>query len=182
MLRSDELLVARMAAGDRDSFADFYDRHSARVLGLLVRILNDRAAAEDVLQEAFWQAWSRAGQFDPTRATAAVWISLIARSRALDLLRRKPRAALVAETFDSPTPDDTLQVDAQEQRSRARQALEQLPHEQRHVIQLAFFSGLTHEQIAAREKQPLGTVKTRIRLGMKRLRDILEPAQTGMAS
>lgn len=180
--RSDELLLSRVAAGDRAAFTDFYDRHAARVLGLLVRMIGDRASAEDVLQETFWRAWSRASQYDPTRASAAVWISLIARSRAIDLLRRRPRAATLGESFDAATPDDTLQVDAREQRSGARRALDQLPHEQRQAILLAFFGGLTHEQIAAKEQQPLGTVKTRIRLGMKRLRDILQPAQTGMAS
>ena len=179
---SDEALLARVAEKDREAFEVLYERHSARVLGLLLRIVNRRSEAEDLLQDTFWQAWRRADAFDPARGRAAVWLAMIARSRALDALRRRSLVSGGAEIPDVVLDDTTALVGQQESCQLARRALAQLPVEQRGAIQLAFFGGLTHEQIAERESIPLGTVKTRIRLGMRRIRALLEPHATGLAS
>jgi RNA polymerase sigma-70 factor (ECF subfamily) len=170
---TDHHLLDRIAAGDDAAFADFYDRHAPRVLGSLLRLLGQRDDAEDVLQETFWQVWSRAGQYDPGRSTPGVWLFLIARSRALDRLRQqRPRGegtpqepVTLAEPLESMERKETSQ--------QVRAALAQLPDEQCRAITLAFFGGLTYEQVAQRLAVPVGTAKTRIRLGMRRLRHLL---------
>jgi RNA polymerase sigma-70 factor (ECF subfamily) len=174
MQRSDAELMQAIAANDAAAFAAFYDRHAPRVLGVLRRLLGQPGDAEDALQEAFWQVWERAERFDPGRSSPLVWLLLIARSRALDLLRRRggerPIAAIAEPAGDA---DPGLPVERSEDRQRVRRALAAIPGEQRHAIDLAFFGGLTHDQIARRLGLPLGTVKTRIRLGLRRLRDLL---------
>jgi RNA polymerase sigma-70 factor (ECF subfamily) len=168
---ADQELIRAVAAGDAVAFAELYDRHAARVLGLLVRWLGDRGEAEDALQETFWHVWRRAARYDPGRAPPAVWLLLIGRSRALDRLRRRRPEAAAAEGADADDPAAAL---VEEESSRqVREALALLPEEQRSAILLAFYGGLTHEQVARRQAIPLGTVKTRIRLGMKRLRQLL---------
>jgi RNA polymerase sigma-70 factor (ECF subfamily) len=166
-------LIRRTAAGDRAAFAGLYDRYAARALGLVVRILRNRTEADDVLQEVFLQVWAQAARFDPARSALDVWLLLIARSRALDRLRKRV-AAPAAELPDRPAADDPAGgLERAEQAGQLRSALDGLPPEQRESIRLAFFHGLTHEQIARQLNLPLGTVKTRIRLGMHRLRDRL---------
>lgn len=174
---TDEALLNRIAAADAGAFAALYDRYAARVLGVLLKLLRNRAEAEDVLQEAFLQIWARAGQYDKTRASPLVWLLLIARSRAMDHLRRNRRQANAVAEFEfeaeaAPTEDVTSEIELHESAQRAREALARLPEEQRGAINLAFYGGLTHEQIAERQAVPLGTVKTRIRLGMRRLREV----------
>jgi RNA polymerase sigma-70 factor (ECF subfamily) len=171
---TDQYLIRRTAGGDADAFAELYDRHAARVLGLLLKLTGQRDDAEDLLQEVFSQVWRDAGKYDPARANPEVWLLLLARSRALDYLRRRrpvngspPEAALVCET------DPTQLLEKSEAAQRVRAALAVLPDEQRKAIQLAFYGGLTHEQIAQSLAVALGTVKTRIRLGMQRLRVML---------
>lgn len=183
MLVSDEQLLQRTAQGDCQAFAEFYDRHAARAFGLLVKLLPTRSDAEDVLQEVFWQVWRTAGRFDARRGSPAVWVFAIARSRAIDELRRRPRAAMVssaempavaiAEQFHSPF-DDLLE---NERQSAVRQALEGLPLEQQTAIMMSFFRGQSHAQVAREQGIPLGTVKTRIALAMKRLRNLLHLEQ-----
>lgn len=173
MARSDQQLLSGIAAGDRDAFAEFYDRHAPRALGLLVKLLGARGDAEDVLQEVFWQVWSRAGQYDAARSTPQVWLYLLLRSRALDQLRRR-RAGTAPPAYAAAGDSDPVRdLERGEASERVRQALAQLPEEQRSAITLAFYSGLTHEKVAQHQSIPVGTVKTRIRLGMKRLRDLL---------
>jgi RNA polymerase sigma-70 factor, ECF subfamily len=180
MTPSDHDLIGRTAARDRAAFAALYDRYAPRAFGLILRIMRNRTDAEDVLQETFLQVWNQAARFDPNRSAPDVWLLLIARSRAVDRLRKR-RVATKEELPDPATrdePDDGLirREDAEQLRS----ALEQLPPEQRDLIRRAFFGGLTHEQIATELNIPLGTVKTRIRLGMTRLRDrlaALSPAE-----
>ncbi len=171
---TDQQLLARIACGDRAAFGAFYDRHAADVLGLLVKLLRIHVEAEDVLQEAFWQVWCQAGRYDSGRSSPRVWLILIARSRAMDRMRKRRR-----EPGGAPEGEPTTLVDAADEIQRgestqlARDALARLPAEQGGAISLAFFGGLTHEQIAQVQGVPLGTVKTRIRLGMKRLREEL---------
>ncbi len=171
---SDQELLARIASGDREAFAAFYDRHAPRVLGLLVHLLHDRNEAEDLLQVTFFQVWSRAGQYDAARARPDVWLFLIARSRALDHLgRARPPVVEPAEDDLVTSADPASALERTEASHKVREALAQLPEEQRSAITLAFFGGLTHQQVARHQALPLGTVKTRIRLGMNRLRGLL---------
>jgi RNA polymerase sigma-70 factor (ECF subfamily) len=171
---SDRELVSRMRAGDEAALAAFFERHAGRVFGLLVKMVRRREDAEDLLQTTFCEAWRRADRFDPTRSRVESWLLLIARSRALDYLRtRRPLTEI--EDEDEPTLLSTPENDLErlETNERLDGALMQLPPEQRCVIEHAFFAGLTHEQIANQLSLPLGTIKTRIRLGMNRLRILL---------
>lgn len=175
MTQSDSSILARIAAGDLESFGEFYDQYAPRVWGLLVRILGKTSDAEDVLQEVFWQVWKRAAHYDPERATPLAWLFMIARSRALDLLRRKSLPSASTTDIDPSielNPADSLEQ--HEQHLGIQEALARLPEDQRSAIQLAFYNGLTHEQVAERQQVPLGTAKTRIRLGIQRLRQILQ--------
>jgi RNA polymerase sigma-70 factor (ECF subfamily) len=174
MLDTDQDLLHAIAQGEPSAFAALYDRYASRVLGFLVRLLKRRSDAEDVLQETFLQVWSKAKDFQAARSAPLSWLFLLARSRALDLLRRRWRQ----EELPTPTPkgasaDPAELFEVNETKGQLRAALEQLPEEQRTSIQLAFYGGLTHEELAASQCTPLGTVKTRIRLGMQRLRGIL---------
>lgn len=173
MTETDQQLLSRIAAGDEAAFAVLYDRYAARVLGFLMRLLRRRADAEDVLQETFWQVWSKAADFRASRANPLSWLFLLARSRAIDSLRRRRRQDELPSPRPASPPDPAAVVEEQETGSRVRAALATLPEEQRDSILLAFYGGLTHEELAARQRAPLGTVKTRIRLGMQRLRGIL---------
>jgi RNA polymerase sigma-70 factor, ECF subfamily len=174
MERSDEELLSMMAAGDSSAFGDIFDRYSTRVFGLLVKFVGRREDAEDLLQATFYEAWRRAPSFDPSRSRCDFWLLLIARSRALDHLRiRRPAVELAAVPEPATKQDLIARLERVEASDRLHQALERLPEEQRRAIELAFFAGLTHEQIAGKLETPVGTIKTRIRLGMNRLRDCL---------
>lgn len=175
MDRSDPVLLARIAVGDRCAFAEFYDRYAARIYGLLIKLLKNSREADDVLQEAFWQVWTRATQFDARRGSPLAWLVLIARSRCLDQLRRGSRQRVNVAEFDEPSTTLDLAEDLHrdEVAARARQAIAALPEEQRIAIQLAFYGGYTHQEIAEQLNAALGTIKTRIRLGMQKLREAL---------
>lgn len=178
MSATDEQLVAKIGAGDPAAFAALYDRHAAGVLGYLVKFLRDRTEADDVLQATFLQVWRSAARFDPTRGSTGGWIRMMARSRALDALRRRRRALLVTEGAEPEAPDRAAAgAEHDERAGRIREALAQLPESQRGALDLAFFGGFTHAQIAERLDVPLGTVKTWIRRGMDRMRSILDAGQ-----
>ncbi len=178
MDRSDHDLLSDIAAGDQAALAEFYDRHAPRTLGLLLRWLRQRSDAEDVLQEVFWQVWRRADQYDARRATPVGWLALLARSRSLDYLRQRRTRALPEMSREPMTLDDPCgPIELGESDERLRQALTVLPDEQRRAIVLAFYDGLTYEQVATQEAVPVGTAKTRIRLGIRRLRDQLRDAE-----
>ncbi|HEV7517617.1 MAG TPA: sigma-70 family RNA polymerase sigma factor [Thermoanaerobaculia bacterium] len=172
-------LMGRIAAGDRDAFARMFDRHSPAVLGLLVRILGSRSEAEEVLQEVFLQVWRQAGRYEPGRATPRGWMLVLARSRALDSVRSREarhRREIEVSTEGPPPASPPVGTEGLEERERQEQvssALGLLPPEQRRCIELAFFEGLTQSQIASRLDAPLGTVKSRIHLGMNKLRQAL---------
>jgi RNA polymerase sigma-70 factor (ECF subfamily) len=172
-------LIERMAAGDRAAFAPFYDRYAPLVYLLVLRIVRDGANAAEVVQEIFWEAWQAAATYDPQRGTPEGWVLTRARSRAIDRVRsvRRRSAAFVApvDALLATVPDEAAE-DAAEQtadRGRIRSALDRLPDAQREAIELAYFAGLTQTEIAERLEQPLGTVKTRIRLALARLREDL---------
>jgi len=171
-------LIRAMAAGDRDAFARFYDRYAPLVFPLVLRIVRDRADAADVLQDVFWEAWRGASAYDSARGTPEAWIVMRARARAIDRVRAMRRRE---ETFVAPVDEATtaasggLSGDAAaraEDRQLVATALAVLPQPQREVIELAYFAGLTQTEIAERLEQPLGTVKTRIRMALARLREV----------
>jgi len=179
--RSDDapVLIARIAQGDRDAFSRFYDAFAGAAFGLIRRVLRDPGAAEEVLQEVFWQIWREASQYDPRRGSPEAWVLMRARSRAIDRLRSMRRRE---RTFVTPVDESVARAAEREgetpgaavDRGLVQSALVQLPPAQRRVIELAFFEGLTQSEIAARLGEPLGTVKTRARLGLERLRGVLK--------
>jgi RNA polymerase sigma-70 factor (ECF subfamily) len=174
MALSDRELLQEIAAGDEAALAEFYDRFASYILALLVRWTGRRGDADDVLQEVFWQVWRQASSYDEHRATPRGWLVLLAQSRAVDVLRkRKAAAAITVETEPSTTAGPLADAQLTESRDRVWAALERLPQEQQSAICSAFFDGLTYQQVAERENIPEGTAKTRIRLGLQRLRSYL---------
>jgi RNA polymerase sigma-70 factor, ECF subfamily len=178
---ADHAALARMANGDPDAVGELYDRLARPVYSIALRILRNSADAEDIVQDVFSQAWRQAARYDATRGTVAAWLLTLARSRAIDRLRsRRARPDDVAAELDPNIPDTgiaaDLQIQSAQQVERVRAALEELPALQRIVLELAYYEGLTHVEIAERLEQPLGTVKTRIRQAMLRLRESLAGA------
>jgi RNA polymerase sigma-70 factor (ECF subfamily) len=184
---ADAALLARAArAGDTAAFAIFYDRHAPQVMGLCLRMLGRREEAEDALQEAFLQAWNQAGRYDPAVGAAGGWITVIARSRCLDRLRKRAVRKGTEEPLEIPSEDGDLMrpipsgetpvldvLETEEARARARKALAALPAEQREALEASYFEGLSQSQVAAKLGQPLGTIKTRMRLGLRKLAEML---------
>ena len=182
---ADLAVVGRMSRGDETALGQLYDRHARPVYSLALRILQDTAEAEDVVQEVFTQAWRDVSRYDPRRGAPAAWLLTMARSRSIDRLRArrvrpegKTQPTLDREIHDIPDqrslPDEQLL--STELIVRVRRALAELPLLQRAALELAYYEGLTHAEIAERLEQPLGTVKTRIRLAMIKLREVLAGA------
>jgi RNA polymerase sigma-70 factor (ECF subfamily) len=172
---ADAHLLDLVAAGAADALALLFDRHGAAVLGLLTRMLGRGGEADEVLQEVFLWLWKHPRRYDAGRSSLRGWLLVLARSRALDVLRadRSRRVREEGVERDRPVVHEPVPLANLEQRERQRRlraALVNLPEEQRRCIELAFFVGLSHSQIAARLEQPLGTVKSRIQLGMAKLR------------
>lgn len=179
---SDHELVQRVAEGDGDGFRELFRRHSSAALGLLVKILKRRDEAEEVLQEVFLEVWKGAGRYDGSRASVRGWILLRARSRAIDRVRsRRARAereqgvheAQVRRSGEGVAPVGTSRLEREERSREIGSALDRLPEPQRQALELAYFEGLTQAQIAERVNAPLGTIKSRVLLGMKKLRQTL---------
>lgn len=168
---SAQSIVRRLAAGDQAALSELFDLFSGLVNALALRILRDGPEAEDVVQEVFLQAWRQASRFDPSRGTPEAWLCIMARTRALDRLRRR-----VARREDSseatPPPGHAPRT---EESLAVRKALASLSAGQRRALELAYYEGLTQTEIAARLGEPLGTIKTRIRTALMRLREALEP-------
>ena len=172
---TDGELIERVAARERGAFEELYARFSRPVLGLALRRLRDRGRAEDSVQEVFASVWRSAGSYDQARGPGGAWLYAIARNAIVDAQRRRP-ATTVADPPEvvstSPTPDE--EAEASWNAWRVHRALEELPEQERAVIDLAYFSGLSQSEVADFLQIPLGTVKTRTRSGLARLADALE--------
>ena len=183
-----EDLLVRMAEGDEAALGALYDRWSPVLYPLILHVVRDAADAEEVLEETFWQAWRQAGRYEGARGGVGPWLAMMARSRALDHVRRRNRVR--EESWDGATPlpggageaagpDPLRQAEAAEERGVVRRALDALPAEQREALELAYFRGFSQTEIAAHTGQPLGTVKTRVRLGMQKLKEGLAMLREG---
>lgn len=176
-------LLQRMAAGDEAALGLMYDRYAVRLHSLAHSLLGDADEAEDVVEDAFWQVWRMASRYDRSRGSVSTWLLMITRSRALDRARARRRSPVEAVGEQEP-PNGRVMEGARsegpledaatgERRERVARALKELPPEQRRVIELAFYRGWSQAEIAERTGEPLGTVKTRVRLAMKKLRERL---------
>jgi len=174
--QADLALLDRVIARDQAALADFYDRHSALVFGLILRILKDRGEAEEVLQEVFVQVWSRAETYNVALGSPVGWLVGIARNRSIDRLRSNAVRLRAVESAPGPAAVETPEATAStsERQRDVQRALDGLPPEQRELIEQAYFLGLTQSELAARFNLPLGTVKTRIRAGLLALRQQLQ--------
>jgi len=181
---ADDDLLQAVARGDESALTALYDRYRLILFGLILRILHDRQEAEDVLQEAFLQVWRRANDFDRSRGRTFTWLVTIARSRALDRLRMLgSRSRLIDpdnETVSHEVVDPAQDMARSEEGAIVRRALGELPDEQRQTLLLAYFEGLTQAEIAQRLGDPLGTVKTRMRSGLSKLRELLRDHSRGL--
>lgn len=168
--RVDAALIARLRAGDETAMADLYDRYSSIVYGVALRVLADTTAAEDVLQEVFLQLWRNPRRFDADRGRLAPWLAVIARNRAIDILRKRPHEEELDEAPISPGINLEDSANLRQVVEKVRNAMGQLPQEQRKALEMAFFEGMTHTEIARKTGDPLGTVKTRIRSALMAVR------------
>lgn len=180
---ADRQILGRMAAGDESALAALYDRHATPVYSLALRIVRRPEDAEDVVQQVFTQAWRSSGRYDAARGVVAAWLLMMARTRALDFLRRRnPARAGVSDdaglaAIPDPEPSVEYAVATREQVERVRSAIDALPDEQRLAVELAYYDGLTQTEIAARTAAPLGTVKTRVRTALQALRAAMAATQ-----
>ena len=171
----DGTVLDAVRRGEARALEDLYRRHGPRLYALLLRMLRETADAEEVLQETLVDAWKRAGEYAPSRGSVEAWLITIARSRAIDRIRhRGARLRLVRQAEQlapaEPPPADPPDVHAQ---TRLRRALGTLPPEQRRALELAYWEGLSQSEISEHTGDPLGTVKTRVRLGLQRLAELL---------
>ncbi len=177
----DIALLKRIAEKEVEALSILYDRYSARFFGLALKILDDRALAEEVVQDLFLFIWQESRRFDNARGSCIAWLMVLCRNRCIDKLRSAKanlkRTAILRENMDNfltNESQDPLQfVSHKETQETVAQALAQIPEEQRTPIQLTYFEGLSQTEIAEYLKVPLGTIKTRIRLGMQKLRNLI---------
>lgn len=176
----DVALMRRMVEADETALGALYDRWVRSLYSLVLHLLKDPDEAEDVVEETFWQAWRKADSYEPSRGAVSTWLLTIGRRKALDRLRARKRSRedLMGDDrsladLPSSAPDPSIDVEGAELRESVRLALNDLPSEQREVLELGYFNGLSQSEIADVTGQPLGTVKTRMRLAMQKLREPL---------
>ena len=170
---TDSVLMSRIRAGDHDALAALHDRYAQVVYSVALRVVGDTAQAEDILQEIFLQLWHEPQKFDSSRGSLGAWLAVIARHRAIDHLRRRRPESDIDDVTVSIDSELEQTADRNKVIARIRSAVQQLPAEQREPLELAFFQGLTHAEIAANTGEPLGTIKTRIRAALLALRKVL---------
>ena len=181
---TDSELISGVIKRERQAFDLFYERYAQIIFNLCVRILKDEAEAQDVLQEIFLQIWRDAERFDPSRASVKTWLFTIARSRSLDRYRSRKT---VTSRLDDQAEDQLQQIPGKEDLQGAsvmqqyvRSALNRLSREQRIVLELSYYEGLTQEEIASRLNEPLGTIKSRIRAALIKLRSLSSGDETNV--
>ena len=172
---SDESLLTRVASGDDDALGRLYDRFGRVAYGLALRILRDERLAEDAVQDAFLTVWRQAASFRPERANARTWVLTFVHRRAVDLVRREERrrAEPLAPEVEGGTGSAAEAAELRQRREAVQRALAQLPEEQRRPIELAYYGGFSQSELADRLGEPLGTIKSRMFTGLKRLRELL---------
>ena len=166
----DTALVSAIRAGDQNAMAALYDRYSSIVYSVALRVLGDTGAAEDVQQDVFMQLWRNPGAFDASRGNLGAWLAVIARNRAIDAIRKRKPEDDVEDIVLSVVPDMAAEADRARIAVKVREVLAALPAAQRAALEMAYYEGLTHTEIAAKTGEPLGTIKTRIRAGLIALR------------
>jgi len=168
---ADEMrLVARIRAGDQQAMSELYDRYSKVVYAVALRVLQDAAGAEDVLQDVFLQLWRKPDAFDASRGSLAAWLAVITRHRSIDRLRQRRPETDIEDCVIAGGPDLRDETERTLVIEKIRGALQEMSSDQRTAMELAFFQGLTHTEIAEKTGEPLGTIKTRIRTGLRQLR------------
>ena len=159
-----------MKSGDQSALAELYDRYSSVVYAVALRVLGDTGAAEDILQEVFLQLWRNPSVFDAARGNLGAWLAVIARNRAIDALRRRKPETDIQDVIVSVAPDLAGEADRSRAAERIRGVLGAMPAPQRSALEMAYFEGMSHSEIAGKTGEPLGTIKTRIRAGLMTLR------------
>jgi RNA polymerase sigma-70 factor (ECF subfamily) len=180
-LERDKELLRRIADGDQSAFSGFYDQYSGLLFSIAMKVLNDAKEAEDVLQEVFVQIWNKAHAYDPLLGKPASWVVTLTRNKAIDRIRASQRrsrfleqATIEASALPDDSPSANEKLHGRENAEMIRSVVAALPSDQRRAIELAFFSGLTQDEISKTLQEPLGTIKARIRRGMLKLREKLE--------
>lgn len=171
---NDAALIAAVRAGNQKAMAQLYDRYAGVVYSVALRVLGETAAAEDVLQEIFMQLWRSPGSFDASRGNLAPWLAVIARNRAVDVLRKRRPQAEISETLISIEPDLAGETERGRTAEKVRAALQEMAVPLRQALEMAYYEGYTHSEISEKTGEPLGTVKTRIRTGLILLRKAIE--------
>ncbi len=172
---NDPDLLSAIRSGNTDAMAMLYDRYSSIVYAVALRVLCDTAAAEDVMQEVFMRLWRSPETFDSSRGSLGPWLAVIARNRAIDVLRKRHPETDIEEVVVSVEPDMAGEAERARAMEKVRGALSAMPPAQRSALEMAYFEGLTHTEIAAKTGEPLGTIKTRIRAGLVALRKAVHP-------
>jgi len=168
--RTDAAVLLAIRSGDENGMAALYDRYSAVVYSVALRVLGDTGAAEDVLQEVFMQLWRNPGLFDSSRGSLGPWLAVIARHRAIDGLRKRRPETDIADVVVSVEPDMAGDAERARAMEKVRGTLGSMPSAQRQALEMAYFEGLSHSEISEKTGEPLGTIKTRIRSGLLALR------------
>ena len=167
---ADLATVTAMKAGDQSAMAELYDRYSSIVYAVALRVLGDTGAAEDILQDVFLQPWRNPSAFDSARGSLGAWLAVITRNRAIDALRRRRPETDIEDVIVSVAPDLAGEADRSRAAERVRGVLGSMSGPQRAALEMAYFEGLSHSEIATKTGEPLGTIKTRIRAGLIALR------------
>jgi len=166
----DLALVSAIRSGDQNAMASLYDRYSPIVYSVALRVLGDTRAAEDIQQDVFMQLWRNPGAFDASRGNLGAWLAVITRNRAIDALRKRRPETDPEDVVLSVVPDMAGEADRSRVAEKVRGVLGAMPASQRSALEMAYFEGMTHTEIAAKTGEPLGTIKTRIRAGLIALR------------